>query len=104
MSQTDNSRIYIRYTGTAVATGTIPVDDLISSLQGFATAFRKVARRRALPVDALQLEEIQSGSFILVLGPISPEHISATGAAVSAAMAAVNAITAVIVAMRNRKS
>lgn len=102
MPETEHFRIYLRYVGPDVANGTIPVDDLLSSLQGFAAAFRKLSRAHGLKYNRLLLEAPRAGSFVLVLGLIAPEQMSAVASVVSAAMATVAAITGVVVGLRSR--
>ncbi|HEX4277031.1 MAG TPA: hypothetical protein VHZ74_16860 [Bryobacteraceae bacterium] len=74
----DQFQMALRFSGPDVEAGTIPVDALIPSPQGLATAFRKGMRARGFPNERLVLRQVQTGSFAAILG-LPPDQLSARG-------------------------
>lgn len=61
-------KISLKYTGPNVANGSMPVDDVIEALQGFAGAYGKIANQIDPEVQhQLRVAAINTGSFELVI-------------------------------------
>ena len=64
----EETRITLRYDGPSVADGTLPIEDVLSALQGFSGAYNKVANLRNDKVQhQLRVSAIQTGSFEMVI-------------------------------------
>lgn len=62
------TRITLRYSGPSVDDGTLPIDDVVDALQGFAGAYGKVSRLRGTDVEhQLRVSAVRTGSFELVI-------------------------------------
>lgn len=62
------TRITLRYNGPSVDDGTLPLDDVVSALQGFAGAYTKVSNLRGESFQQeLRVSAIKTGSFELVI-------------------------------------
>jgi hypothetical protein len=60
--------ITLRYAGKDVDEGTMPIDEVVDSLQGFAGAYLKVASLRDGAIQhQLRVAAIQTGSFDLLI-------------------------------------
>jgi hypothetical protein len=65
---TEETRITLRYEGPSVADNTLPLEDVLSALQGFSGAYNKVANLRNDRVaHQLRVSAVQPGSFELVI-------------------------------------
>ncbi len=64
----DGIRIRLRYTGTAVDDGTMPVSDVLEALAGFSGAYAKIASRQGADIrHELRLSAIETASFGLIV-------------------------------------
>jgi hypothetical protein len=62
------TRITLRYNGPSVDDGTLPIDDVVSALQGFAGAYNKVSGLRWDGLEhQLRVSAIKTGSFEMVI-------------------------------------
>jgi len=62
------TRITLRYNGPSVDDGTLPIDDVVSALQGFSGAYNKVSRLRGGDLEhELRVAAIKTGSFEMVI-------------------------------------
>ncbi len=61
--------IALRYKGPDVEAGTMPVEDVVSALQGFAGAYGKIAKQRDPEVEhQLRVVALKTASFELFIG------------------------------------
>lgn len=61
-------RITLKYEGRDVDDGTMPIDDVVEALKGFAGAYGKIATRVSPEVKhQLRVSAVRTGSFDLVI-------------------------------------
>lgn len=70
MAEIQGARIALRYKGPDVDSGTMPAEDVISALQGFAGAYTKIAAQSDPDTHQLRVVAIRTSSFELAIGAL----------------------------------